>query len=142
MVIALIYKKGALRAEIGLPILITGIFLLCMSFFPSIKEISMSPVLSRGIPSFLIVFGVILIRQFQNGFLESLGEASYSIYLVQTISIPVFYKLVSRLSLPINTDFLSIICLIFTAITGLLIYKLIEKPLISFLRRNLRAYVT
>ena len=41
-----------------------------------------------GIPSFFVVLGLLGMVQYKNKFLEYLGNASYSIYLVQILAIP------------------------------------------------------
>jgi peptidoglycan/LPS O-acetylase OafA/YrhL len=82
-----------------------------------------------GVPSFLIVFGAASAPQIRRGVSVFLGEASYSIYLVQVFTIPVIYKLAARFAPGIDGDFLALLAMILTAIAGALTYMTVERPL-------------
>lgn len=84
-----------------------------------------------GLPSILIFLGFLYSKPFKNAILETLGSASYSIYLVQVFSIPIFYKLLSKLSFlqfPYSAEIYVVLCIIFSAISGIFLYLIIEKP--------------
>jgi hypothetical protein len=137
LVVALVYGKGFVRGSTGVISLGIGIFLLCLSILPSVRELIDSRVLLWGFPSLLIVMGALAVKQQKNKLGELLGDASYSIYLIQVLTIPVFYKVATKLQLVVNTDLLALICLISTAIGGVLMYLILEKPLTSFLRTRI-----
>ena len=137
LVVALVYGKGFVRGRTGVISLGIGIFLLCLSILPSVRELIDSRVLLWGFPSLLIVMGALAVKQQKNKLGELLGDASYSIYLIQVLTIPVFYKVATKLQLVVNTDLLALICLISTAIGGVLMYLVLEKPLTSFLRTRI-----
>jgi exopolysaccharide production protein ExoZ len=64
-----------------------------------------------------------------------LGDASYSIYLIQVFTIPVFYKLAAFLRLPSSqADLLALMCLGITAFSGLVSYWLLERSFNKKLR--------
>ncbi len=116
-------------------ILMSGIllFLLTLLFFDKVK---ISRFLLYGVPSALIVFGCVYSKQIGTGWITKMGDASYSIYLLQVFTIPVFYKILVKLNL-INgdlNDFYALICLILSALAGLIFYYLVEIRI----SRNLR----
>lgn len=80
-------------------------------------------------PSFFIVFGLLYCPQIKNRLFTYLGDASYSIYLVQMLTIPAFYKISSKLLSGWNGDVLALFCLISSVGFGCIIYSLIEKPI-------------
>ena len=134
IIVALVYKKWNLSKNFGLLILLIGFVLLCLSIHPS-GWIIKYRVVFWGFPSVLIVLGVVTTFQFHNKLFEFLGNASYSIYLIQIMSIPLFYKIVSKLNLAINTDMLAIFCIITTTVGGAIMYLLVEKPMTNILRK-------
>ena len=95
-------------------------------------------VLKWGIPSMLIVFGAVFSKQGTNRVFSRVGDASYSIYLIQIFTIPGYYKLISVVGAGvIPNDLLAIGCLLFTSIVGVAVYTLLEKPTQLFLNAKL-----
>ena len=94
-------------------------------------------VILYGFPSVLVIYGLLGVRQVQKGLLTVLGDASYSIYLVQVFSIPAFYKLIVFFNFQsfVAINFLSIICFILTLVSGILLYFFVEKNLIDLFRK-------
>ena len=86
-----------------------------------------------GIPSAMIIYGLASIGQIKKGFLTMLGDASYSIYLVQVFSIPGFYKLASllKISTILSNDFLATLCFLASILCGVATYFVIEKHLLN-----------
>ncbi len=85
-----------------------------------------------GVPSLLIFVGFLYYPEIKNKILIRLGDASYSIYLIQVFSIPFFYKMVLLLNVKniFMNEFVYIFsCVLFSAIVGFLVYFYIEKPL-------------
>jgi exopolysaccharide production protein ExoZ len=107
--------------------------------FDSVKLLIDNRVIFWGLPSIFIVYGVISAPQIKSKVGKLLGDASYSIYLIQVISIQAYYKFFSALNIQMNNDFLVIGCLIATAIGGVVMYLLVEKPMISFLKKRIVA---
>lgn len=106
--------------------LIIGLLFLPINIF---YELGIDRFFKYGIPAFFIVFGLINIKQTKNRLLVYLGDASYSIYLVQVFTIPIFYKISSNFLVTLQNDVLSILALVFTIIIGCLLYSLIEKKI-------------
>jgi len=134
LIIALIHYKRVVSARTGGLILGIGILLLSLSISQTIRDLDISRVIIWGIPSLLIVLGAISVTQFKSSFGRLLGDASYSIYLVQMFTIPVFYKVLSKFQLSINTDLAALFCLIASAFAGVFLYWLIEKPLTRLIK--------
>jgi peptidoglycan/LPS O-acetylase OafA/YrhL len=94
-----------------------------------------------GIPSFLIVFGLLFIERamkekfFASNIFLLLGDASYSIYLIHPIILLLFAGLWKRLpivSTYISMDLLVIILLMLAIVFGIIFHKKVESP---FLRK-------
>ena len=131
---ALLHNKFYSKPHYGWCALSFGIALLLMSISSTFSQAIEHRVLLWGIPSFLIVYGAVTIKQFKTIIGTLLGDASYSIYLLQMLSIPAFYKFMSWIGVNFNSDLLALLCLISTAVGGVLMYLVIEKPLILSLR--------
>ena len=81
-----------------------------------------------GIPAFVLVGASLMMRQIARGMLTLLGDASYAIYLVQVFTIPAVYKALGRLELPRwDAVFLGLAILV-TAVSGLALHILFERP--------------
>jgi len=96
---------------------------------------SVDRVIKWGIPAFLLVFGAIGIDQIRNSFLIEIGNASYSIYLVQAFVIPATYKFVGRMNLDQFSEVWAALCLVLTTSTGFVVYRAIELPIATRLQK-------
>ena len=137
--IAIIYNKGIARNNIfSYSMIFLGSTLLIFSLFLNLdsQEISRQRALISGVPAAILIFGLVGVSQAKSGILTLLGDASYSIYLTQVFSIPVFYAAVKyfQLQVLVSGDLLSIACLFGTAFCGVLSYFFIERNIISRLR--------
>ena len=119
------FKK--IKHQTGLIILLLGIFALLMSINSNSKLVDYDRFIIWGLPATLIVIGAIYCKQVENKFFLYLGDASYSIYLLQILTIPGFYKMITYLNLEINNTFLTIICLILSISFGCIFYSYVEK---------------
>ena len=134
------------RPPFALVIFLVGIVWFCASLWltPSTPLLN-HRVIQFGLPSALIVYGLLGLSQMQPNSLTHLGDASYSIYLIQVFTIPAFYKLCSSKVMTslialipnpaLSFDLLILLCLGFTALCGLLLHHTIERPLIQLARR-------
>ena len=91
-----------------------------------------------GGPAFLMVLGAAVSIQRENQFCSYLGAASYSIYLVQVASIPLFYKFSSRFLSNVQGDFLAVGCVVWSVVVGCILHSLFEKPVTETLRNLTR----
>jgi len=129
MVVGYLFCRLKHRLPFAGPFFILGTVL----FFSTLGQNPMldwteNRVIRAGIPSFFIVYGLIGVRQIHSGLLTLLGDASYSIYLIQVFTIPAFYKLAAFLRLPSSqADLLALICLGLTASAGLVSYWVLER---------------
>lgn len=132
MIVAKIYKQDWFKTYAGL-LTISGIGLLLASIWykPDLPQLIIS-----GIPSGLIVLGLVNIKQWRFPLGEHLGDASYSIYLIQVFTIPAFYKIAERVVPNMSTIMLALLCLIGTAFAGSLFHLWIEKPLHRYMTRR------
>lgn len=136
MAIALTVKKFGITAY-GRTALVAGFILLSLSVIPSIRDLVESRVIIWGFPSMLIIYGAVTSVQIKSQVAMLIGDASYSIYLIQVLSIPVFYKFASYSGLEFNNDILALLCLLATAFGGVFMYSVIEKPITHFLKKRL-----
>ena len=138
LIIALLFKRYGFNS-FGKISLILGGLLLSLSISEEVRELVESRVILWGLPSVLIVYGAVTTPQVSSKLGKLLGDASYSIYLIQMLSIPVFYKILSFLNIQLSNDLLAIACLIATAIGGTVMYLLIEKPMTQLIKRRVYA---
>ncbi|MCR1574280.1 MAG: acyltransferase [Klebsiella aerogenes] len=87
--------------------------------------------LFAGLISFAIVFTAVVCRDVKNNFMTEVGNASYSIYLVQVFSIPLITKIVVKLDLKVSGLIVFLVATIFTVIAGYIFYILIEKNVVN-----------
>jgi len=116
--------------------LILGGLLLSLSISEEVMALFESRVILWGLPSMFIVYGAVAAPQINSKLGKLLGDASYSIYLIQLVTISLFYKLIGVLGIELNNDFLALACLIATAIVGTVIHLFIEKPMTHLLRKR------
>ena len=132
MILAKLYLKG--KFKIGLPLVIVGALLLGASIFwkPDLDRL-----IVWGIPSVLLVHGALHMPQSTSKWLVYLGGASYSIYLVQVLTIPAFYKFSSRFLGYVQPDILGFMALVLTVAFACLTYQYVERPMSMRQRRPL-----
>jgi exopolysaccharide production protein ExoZ len=135
LLIAMVFTRLEVK-HLGRTSLIIGSGLLLFSINDGVKDLIDSREILWGIPSVLIVYGAITTTQLNSKIGKLLGDASYSIYLIQVLSIPIFYKVISYIDFGINTDLLAIVCLLSTAIGGTLMYKVVEQPITKYLKTS------
>ncbi len=72
--------------------------------------------------------------------LLTIGDASYSIYLTHTLVVPVIAAVLLRLPIPALRGMLPMvgISLTLSAGAGVLVYRLIELPIMDYFRRHRR----
>jgi peptidoglycan/LPS O-acetylase OafA/YrhL len=131
LIIGWLYIKDRNYFNYGWLILIVGTVFFCTTIF--FKHEYVGREISLGIPSALIVYGLLGLRQYKIALLTSLGDASYSIYLVQIFTIAVYYKTLKFFPIPeVFNDVLVLGCLFFTAVCGLILHATIEKTVSDY----------
>ena len=132
------------NTRFAMPLLVIGTtILLC----DSILHFEVNRLLKWGIPAFLVVLGLVSLPDRSQKFGTYLGDASYSIYLVQVASIPLFYKIASIFCFQILVvdieefkyigDFLLLGSIVFSIFSGIFLYEILEKPMTGFLRKRI-----
>lgn len=83
-----------------------------------------------GLPSTLLVYGLVNMPQIKTGGLVTLGDASYSIYLIQTMALLGCFKAIGFLNpfLVLPNDLWIILSVLVSVISGLFLYYVIESP--------------
>lgn len=89
-----------------------------------------------GVPAVLLVAGAVNARQIAHPLLHFLGDASYSIYLVQVFTISAYYKAADAMAFVLPNDLHALLCLALTTAAGCLVYLWFEKPLVELRRRD------
>lgn len=134
MLIGYLYLSQNSINKFGLISLMLGICFLLVSLVA--KDSGLNRVLLFGIPSCLILFGCVNLRQVHSGVFTKVGDASYSIYLIQIFTIPAFYKLVTLGNLRwLPVDLLAFLCLLVTAVVGIVFYELFEVRVSGLVKR-------
>ena len=131
MIAAVIFLKVP-SVKFALPVFLAGVIMLGADVF---SESDLHRSLKWGIPSFFIVLSACYLRQLKNRILILLGDASYSIYLIQIFTIAIFYKLTRWIPEFVPNDFIIVSCVIFTAIAGIMLYYMFEMPLVKLTKK-------
>lgn len=138
---AYVYHYHKPSPGVGALLLLLGSMLLLMTlqsqFRMLMMDLGIQRVMHWGAPSSLLVLGVSIIEQSHRRWFGYLGDASYSIYLIQMLSIPAFYKFTSLVLPAANTDALALACLLVTIMAGCISFTLIEKPLTRLLQAKI-----
>lgn len=87
-----------------------------------------------GVPSALLILGLVNMKQWKTKLGVHLGDASYSIYLIQVFTIPVFYKVANKITPDLPAFLLAMGCLLATAIAGSLFHLIVEKPVTKYVK--------
>ncbi len=134
--IAFLWIKGV-RTPVWLNVLLVAIALAAIYCFPDVGMFDPLRPLKWGLPSALIVWSVVmfegsnLVSRFPVG--KLLGDASYSIYIIHPLVLPMLAPIVIRLVDP--TDGLAFFLLFASAIlVGLIVHLLVERPINRFFR--------
>lgn len=117
---------------------VTGIGVYLLWFLSDPVSFDLPAVLTRGIPFALIVLGMANIRQVDSPMVLRLGQASYAVYLVQVLTIPVMMEAISILPFLPPIAALVLIALV-TQIVGMFYEEVLDVKVRSFLQRNLRS---
>ena len=92
-----------------------------------------------GIPASLMIFGLANLKPFSNRAAIALGDSSYSIYLIQVLTIPFFFKFVDKLNFTaLPPEILALTSIIFTILCGHFLFWPIEKYLNSLVYNKFR----
>lgn len=95
-----------------------------------------------GLPAFFIVAFAVFSRQYSSGWWSKIGDASFSIYLIQVFTIPFFYKALTGFGVGrFLNDFYFLLSVAFTALLGVFVYVFIERRFlraVSKVRSNLK----
>jgi exopolysaccharide production protein ExoZ len=144
ILIYFIFKPVFFKSK-GLYFILLGLLLFILSGYLTNNDYTLfSSDLNRvvlfGLPSFLIILGAVVYDTNKdikiNGFLLSVGDASYSLYLIH-LPIVVFALKVLSKKASINILSLNLVLLllfIFIIIISLIIHKFIEKRITKFLK--------
>lgn len=129
--IAHTYKNHQFGKRLSLIILLLGISLLILSIT---EYHDLHRTIKWGIPSALIVCGAIMLERnisFIPSSISKLGDSSYSLYLTQVFSIPVFQRIAISLDLAnvVSGGVLLVLATAFSIIIGYVAYILIELKL-------------
>lgn len=132
MLIGKVYLKGYLSSKYVTLFTIGCAGLIFSLFF----NLDINRVIVWGIPSTLLVLSCCYLPQIQNRILILIGNASYSIYLIHTLIISYFFKVILLSKLPNDVpDLYVIFSLTLSILAGCSLYYLYEKPLTKFLKR-------
>lgn len=137
IILGLIYTKLKMFSALSIMSLLIGIGLILMDLIYKPYAGSLDHHLFRyGVPAFFVIYGLLGIPQITLGLLTSIGDGSYSIYLIQVFTIPIFFKVIKMIGVGIylSNDLLAVVCVIFTVVIGMCAYRYIEKPISSKMR--------
>lgn len=82
-----------------------------------------------GMPAAALLAGLMRLPQIRPGAWVALGEASYSIYLIQVFALPAIFKVLQRWMPGAPADPVTILAVLLTACSGFVLHVGLEKPL-------------
>lgn len=133
MLVGYLFNKFKINSIFSLIFMLVGFYLLTVNW-----STDMPRSLTWGMPSLLIFLGFLYFKPINSSLLEVLGNASYSIYLVQVFSIPISYKVFSKigsLNLIYINEIYVIVCIFISVIGGVVLHFAIEKPLARIIKK-------
>ena len=127
VVVAIVFKKLTLPTLVNWTLVFSAIGLATLFFhLPS----DVGRWIGLGIPFGMLVLGAAGIRISQHSLWHLLGGASYSVYLVQVLTIPlVLHPIMDLLSMPIHGFLLFCLTLLATQATGVAFHVFVDEPL-------------
>ncbi|WP_323810808.1 acyltransferase family protein [Sphingobium baderi] len=134
MVVARLYLAGVGSRFSGAVALSVGFILLLGSLaHPQPLELRWA---LWGVPASLIVYGAVVTDQLHLRGLIFLGDASYSIYLIQAFLITLTFKAMVRFLPGIAPELQVLIATLSTTLAGAAMYVALERPLLKAIRRQ------
>lgn len=109
-----------------IPIIFSIIFVSLLN-----KEFENFRLIFWGIPALIIFYSTLHIKEINNKIFLELGNASYSIYLIQVFTLPLVGKILAKYAANTHGILVFIIMVLFSIIIGYLSYLIIEKKLMS-----------
>lgn len=113
-------------------IVLVSVSMILLTFGLSVPEVGPMRLVLWGLPSILLVQGMIYL-ELHDGVVRRvilvLGNASYSIYLSQVFTIPLWTSVVSKARISSSIDVHIIIIFLLTSGSGVLVWYLIERRL-------------
>ena len=115
----------------------TNVMAFCCIFLAIfvLSTVDFHRVLNWGIFGFLLVLAAALLPNMGNYYWNFLGAASYSIYLVQVITLPAFFKVIGIIGLIHGELITFLLAAIITLIAGVVSFQYVEKPLGQLMRK-------
>lgn len=140
--IAVLWTRGMAPSK-WLAAICVGIGVLSLVLMPGEHAGTPMRIVFWGIPAAVIVFGLVNLEPFVGfrhwGPALVIGDASYSIYLAHTAVLPVLDILVRRM--PANGLLQGGTLLLGSALAGVVVWRVIERPLTDLASRLLRLHV-
>lgn len=136
VLIAILYRSFRVSKLASIFVFGVGLVGLILPFGETLKL--ETRIVHFGIPSFLLILAAVNLRQTTNRLLLSLGEASYSVYLIQFFLIPFFFRIVQSHGIFGSGDFTVLLFAFLILLSGQAIHKFIEKPMTIYLKRIIR----
>ncbi len=117
-------------ADIAIPVTALGLSIVVEGF---------GRLVYAGVPAAVIVWIAVKTERWTSRYgvmqrWRGLATRPYSIYLVQVIALPAIGKLVVRFLPRISGDVIILIAVVLVVATGVLIYSVIERPLLKSLQ--------
>ena len=129
-----IYNSYKIKSKFSFLIIILG---LCMFFYNSRVNIDLEQEVKNnlrffyfGIPAAIVLYGSLCAKEFKFNILKTIGNASYSIYLIQVFTIPFFFKALEFFNFSGLQSLFFLLNATFTVLGGIIFYIYFEKKLL------------
>ena len=119
-------KRLKINQVVAKILVVFGIMIFSINYVVDVSRISR--VIIFGIPAFFLVLGVVNLKPSSNKAGIALGNSSYSIYLVQILAVPLFFKTIHMFHfVNLSGEAIGLASILFTVFIGHFLFWKIEK---------------
>lgn len=126
----LMLNAGRVSTSISVWIILLSVSIIILTFSISVPEVGPMRLVFWGLPSILLVQGMINFR-IQDGVFRNivltLGSASYSIYLSQVFTIPLWTSVVLKTKISSSIDMQIVMIFVMTSVSGVIVWYFVER---------------
>jgi peptidoglycan/LPS O-acetylase OafA/YrhL len=123
------------RAILFFPITVSLVSIFSISNASS-DIFSWSRPLTIGLVALAIVAFSVICMDFRKSIITYIGDASYSLYLIQVFSLPIIMKAASKIVHEIDGGYIFVASILFTIFSGIAFHECVEKKIIKVMKKR------
>lgn len=134
---AFISNRLSITPTIAKILVVLGFMTFSLNYMIDVTRLSR--VVIFGVPTFFLILGIVNLKPSSNQTAIALGNSSYSTYLVQILTIPLFFKTIHVFHfVNLSGEALGLASILFTVLTGHFLFWRIEKYFDSLIYRRIK----